>query len=176
MRRRDLLASVAGAGTFALAGCTGEEDGGDGGGGSDGGDGGGSDGSDGSAPDVGASVSLDGIAFSPKRASIDPGQAVEWTNEESVSHDVTADQFSDQAADWEFAESLSEGASTTFTFEEAGVYEYQCTIHGASSMCGAVLVGDASLPEGALPCEDAGDGGDGSDGSDGGDDDDDGYY
>ncbi len=160
MRRRDLLTSVAGAGAFALAGCTGEseDDGGDGGDGGDGDDG----------ADVGETVSLEGIAFSPKRASVDPGQAVEWTNEESVGHDVTADAFTDQAADWEFAADLSEGESTTYTFEEAGVYEYQCTIHGASSMCGAVLVGDASLPEGALPCEEGGSDG-GSDGGDGGD-------
>jgi len=152
MRRRDLLAGVAGAGALALAGCTGESE-------DDGGDGGGGDGGDGA--DVGESVSLEGIAFAPKRASIDPGQAVEWTNEESVAHDVTSDAFTDQATDWDFAADLAEGESTTFTFEEAGVYEYQCTIHGASSMCGAVIVGDASLPGGALPCEEGGDGDDG---------------
>jgi len=159
MRRRDLLGSVAGAGALALAGCTGtdDEDGDDG---ADGGDG--ADGDD--SASVGQSVSLEGLAFSPTRASVDVGEAVEWTNEESTGHDVTADSFSDQAADWEFAESLAEGESTTFTFEEAGVYEYQCTIHGATSMCGAVLVGDASLPEGALPCEGGGDGDGGDDG------------
>lgn len=141
---------MAGAGAVALAGCTGSDDGGDGGGGD--------------GTDVGESVSLQNLAFAPKRASIDPGQAVEWTNEESVAHDVTADGFTDEAADWDFAADLSEGESTTYTFEEAGVYEYQCTIHGASSMCGAVLVGDASLPAGALPCEDGGGSDDGGGG------------
>ncbi len=151
MRRRDLLAGVAGAGTFGLAGCTGTGEG----------DG---RGDDGARPTVGETVSLDGLLFSPVRASVTPGEAVEWTNAESVGHDVTADRFTEQAADWTFAESLSGGESTTYTFETAGVYEYQCTVHGADAMCGAVLVGDVSLPEGALPCESgagagAGDGG-----------------
>ena len=171
MNRRELLASASGAGLLAVAGCAQSSDG----------DGDDEDGTTETtqtteSATVGASVSLQGIAFDPRRVSVEPGEAVEWTSEESAAHDVTADQFSDQAESWEFTASLSEGDTARYTFESAGVYEYYCTIHGETSMCGAVLVGDASLSEGALPCESDGSGdGGGSGGGDGGDGDD-GYY
>ncbi|PSQ39076.1 hypothetical protein BRD13_04825 [Halobacteriales archaeon SW_5_70_135] len=180
MNRRELLASASGAGLLAVAGCTQSSDGGDG----SGGDGDGED-EDGTtettrtteSATVGAAVSLRGTAFDPRRVSVEPGEAVEWTSEESVAHDVTAGQLTDDGESWDYSESLSEGESTTYTFESEGIYEYYCTVHGVTSMCGAVFVGDASLPEGALPCESdsGGSGGDGDGGGSGGDGDD-GYY
>lgn len=94
-------------------------------------------------------------SFQPLRTSVDPGTTVEWTNEDSFGHDVTAAQFHDAAAAWDFAVDVGPGESATHTFDSAGVYEYACTIHGRSSMCGAVLVGDASLDK-SLPCEGGG--------------------
>jgi len=164
MNRRELLASASGAGLLAVAGCAGSSDGGD-------------EGEDDTTETtqttesaaVGAAVSLQELAFDPGRVSVEPGEAVEWTNEESAAHDVTAGQLTDDGESWDYSESLSEGESTTYTFESEGIYEYYCTVHGVTSMCGAVFVGDASLPEGALPCESDGSG----DGGGGGDD---GYY
>ncbi|PSQ59287.1 hypothetical protein BRD18_03850 [Halobacteriales archaeon SW_7_71_33] len=175
MNRRELLASASGAGLLAVAGCAGSSDGGGGDGDDEGEDGTTETTRTTESATVGAVVSLQGIAFDPRRVSVEPGEAVEWTSEESAAHDVTADQFSDQAESWEFTASLSEGDTARYTFESAGVYEYYCTIHGETSMCGAVLVGDASLPKGALPCESDGDGS-GDDGGGGGGDGDDGYY
>jgi plastocyanin len=99
-----------------------------------------------------ATVTLENSAFDPKRLSIDPGTTVEWINEDGYGHDVTSAQFTDAATAWDYQESLSGGDSVTRTFEESGVYEYYCTIHGRSNMCGVVLVGDVSH-DADLPCE-----------------------
>lgn len=154
-RRRFLeLTSLA---TVGLAGCT---DGGAGGGGGDGT----------RMADVDTTVSLVDISFDPTRVTVDPGATVEWVNDDGTAHDVTAAQFHDVAADWDIGTKLGPGERTSHTFERAGVYEYACTIHGKESMCGAVLVGDASLdPD--MPCE----GGDTTDDGGGGGDDG-GYY
>ncbi|PSP90456.1 hypothetical protein BRC90_00610 [Halobacteriales archaeon QS_4_69_34] len=121
-------------------------------------------------------VTMKNTAFDPVRASVDPGTTVEWPNEDGFAHTVTSSQFHDAAASWEFDERVPAGESVSHTFESSGVFEYYCTVHGESQMCGVVLVGDASL-DASLPCEGggttddsgttAGDGG-GGDGDDGG--------
>lgn len=98
-------------------------------------------------------------SFDPKRLSVSPGTTVEWVNRDSYGHDVTSAAFHENAAEWEMSASLSgSGGSATHTFEETGVYEYYCSIHGKGTMCGAILVGDVSLDK-ELPCEGGGGGG-----------------
>lgn len=111
-------------------------------------------------------VSLVNTAFEPKRVRIDPGGTVEWINEDDVAHDVTAASFHDAAADWTLEADVGAGERASHTFEAAGIYEYYCTIHGESTMCGVVLAGDASF-DGSLPCDSS----DGEGGGPGG-----GYY
>lgn len=138
-RRRFLqLATVSG---IALAGCTGGD-----------GNGGGAT----TTPTVAPAtvVSMVETSFEPARASVGPGATVEWVNEDGFGHDVTAAQFHDVAADWQLSSDVPAGQRTSHTFETGGVYEYACTIHGKGGMCGAVLVGDASL-DASLPCEDS---------------------
>jgi plastocyanin len=156
LTRRKILATTAA--TVALAGCTGGGDG-------DGGDGGGdatetatptrtetaSPTTTAASPDV--TVTIASNDFDPLTVDASVGATVEWVNEDGFAHDVTAAQFNDGAADWNLNASVPAGESTTYTFEEAGVYEYFCTIHGEGSMCGAVLVGDVSF-DGTLPCGD----------------------
>jgi len=149
--RRQFL-HIATVGTLALAGCTGDS-------------GGQSpteqmEGTTTAPSDGGAGrvVEMVNTAFDPVTASVDPGTTVKWVNNDGLRHDVTAAHFHDTAASWEFSKTLSGGESTTFTFDEQGVYEYYCTIHGKGTMCGAVLVGDVTL-EKSLPCESGSDGG-----------------
>ncbi|MFB6169059.1 MAG: plastocyanin/azurin family copper-binding protein, partial [Haloferacaceae archaeon] len=79
-------------------------------------------------------------------------------NRDGYPHDVKSATFHDTAAAWDYESSdLGQGDTATHTFDEAGVYEYYCTIHGRNTMCGAVLVGDVSL-DATLPCEDDGSG------------------
>jgi len=149
MQRRRLVTGLAALATTALAGCSG----------SGGGDGSGSDGSGSSDGGSGpTTVEMANTAFDPVQASVDVGGTVEWVNEDDFQHDVTAAQFSDGAAAWDFQETLSNGQSTTHTFDSEGAYEYYCTVHGESSMCGVVVVGGVSY-DGSLPCQDDGGGG-----------------
>lgn len=106
-----------------------------------------------------ATVEMENTAFVPKRLSVEPGTTVEWVNRDGYAHDVQSAQFHDTAASWDhYSGDLEQGDTTTFTFDSAGVYEYYCTIHGRSTMCGAVLVGDVSLDQ-SLPCEESDDDG-----------------
>ncbi|MFT4922026.1 MAG: plastocyanin [Haloarculaceae archaeon] len=144
-RRRLIQITVAG--SLSLAGCTG--DGGDGDGGGQAAD---------SSPASGVAdntISMQDTTFQPRKATVDVGTTVEWTNNDGVGHTVTSAQFHDKAASWNLDSEASGGDTITHTFEAEGVYEYYCTIHGRERMCGAVLVGGATL-DASLPCGDAG--------------------
>jgi plastocyanin len=140
--RRYLLSVVAA--SVPLAGCSGSTGGGN----------------ETSTPTAssGTTVELVDRTFQPRTVTVSTGTEVTWTNEDSAPHTVTAAQFHDAAASWSFDERLAADERVAHTFDAAGVYEYVCTVHGESSMCGAVLVGDASLDD-PLPC--AGGGGSG---------------
>lgn len=100
----------------------------------------------------GASVVMSQRSFSPRVLSVDPGTTVTWTNTDTYAHDVTSARFHDEADPWDFqTDTVPDGDAVSYTFADAGVYEYYCTVHGRTNMCGAVLVGGASLPS-DLPC------------------------
>ncbi|MFB6303146.1 MAG: plastocyanin/azurin family copper-binding protein [Haloferacaceae archaeon] len=106
-----------------------------------------------------STVEMRDTSFDPVRLSVAPGTTVEWINRDGYAHDVTSAQFHDTATSWDYESGdLGQGETATHTFEESGVYEYYCTIHGETRMCGAVLVGDVSLDK-DLPCEGGGAGG-----------------
>jgi len=153
--RRQIVTAVAASG-LSLAGCTGSGTGG-------------SDAqstattADGETGGADATVRLSDTSFQPREVAVETGATVAWVNEDSFEHDVTAAQFHDVAADWDVSRSLGDGDRTTHTFEESGVYEYYCTVHGESTMCGVVLVGGATLEQ-PLPCESDEGGGGGSGG------------
>jgi len=155
MDRRRYLESSGAVGVALLAGCTG------------GGTGGGGDGtttttaSDGNGGSGSTTISMVDTAFDPPKASVSPGTTVTWKNEDGFGHDVTATTLTDAGTDWSYESGTVEGGGTaTHTFDSTGVYEYYCTIHGESTMCGVVLVGDQQYDE-TLPCESGGDSGSG---------------
>ena len=132
MDRRTFLTATASATLVTVAGCGG---------------------SDTQAPDSAAEIRIVDNSFDPLQTSVDTGREVVWTNAGSTTHTVDSQTFHDVAEVWSIdADTLDPGDSTSFTFEESGVYEYSCSIHGGSNMCGVVLVGDASLDQ-QLPCE-----------------------
>jgi plastocyanin len=80
----------------------------------------------------GAQVAMKNIAFDPATVTIKVGESVTWTNQDSVDHNVIADNG-------EFSSSLlAKGATFSFTFDTAGTYGYHCSIH--PSMTGTVVV------------------------------------
>lgn len=91
-------------------------------------------------------------AFDPKVAEVAVGSLVRWANHDPHDHEVTSGQFSEGATPWEYtSDVLGERDIAATTFDEAGVYEYYCSIVGKEVACGVVLVGDVDAPE-ELPC------------------------
>jgi plastocyanin len=90
-------------------------------------------GSGGAAAGGGAQVTEKDIKFEPANVTIDAGQTVTWTNEDSVGHDVTGDDFKsgDPGA-------MKSGDTFEHTFDAAGTFDYVCTVH--PGMEGSVTV------------------------------------
>jgi plastocyanin len=77
-------------------------------------------------------VTIANFAFSPSNTTVSSGSAVTWTNNDTVSHTVTADNGSFDSG------VLQPGATFTHTFTQAGSVPYHCSIH--PSMHGSVSV------------------------------------
>lgn len=150
MRRRTFVASAAAVGAFGVAGCAETDPG------------------DETTTSVSTATPTTGTltfaaepvvtvtehAFNPRTLRVRPGTEVTWTNEGDDSHTVQSEVFNpDVATDWRFySADLVSGASVSHTFEKSGVYEYYCTAHGETEMCGVVLVGGVEYAA-SLPCE-----------------------
>ena len=124
-----------------IAGCGGDDEGDSGGGGGGGGgdaaeqpaEESGSGDSGGGGGGGGAEVSMEGIKFVPADVTVKPGDTVTWTNNDSVGHDVTGDNF--KSGD---AGAMQGGDTFEFTFDKAGTFDYVCTVH--PGMEGSVTV------------------------------------
>lgn len=71
-------------------------------------------------------VTIKDFAFNPGTITVKVGTKVTWTNEDSVSHTVTADNPSSDAP---ASGNIAKGQSYSFTFSKAGTYAYHCTPH-----------------------------------------------
>lgn len=70
-----------------------------------------------------ATVTIVDIAFDPPELEVSTGTTVTWTNRDAAPHTVTA---SDGAFD---SGALNEGDTFSYTFEDAGTFDYVCEIH-----------------------------------------------
>lgn len=78
-------------------------------------------------------VKISGYAFSPKSLTINAGDSVVWTNEDSVSHTVTSDSGSELSSSF-----LSKGQTYSHTFSQKGTFSYHCSPH--PGMKGTIVV------------------------------------
>ena len=80
-----------------------------------------------------AEVSMKDIKFAPGSISVAVGDAVTWTNNDTVGHDVTGDNFKsgDPGA-------MQNGDTYANTFDTAGTFDYVCSVH--PGMEGSVTV------------------------------------
>jgi len=102
------------------------------------------------APPVSSAVVVKGVACSscprnykwmPKITTVAKGTKVTW---KAVSgfHDVKS-----TSSNWSKDTTISQGQTTSFTFNSAGTYRFRCTFHSTVSngtcngMCGKVVVG-----------------------------------
>ncbi len=78
------------------------------------------------------SVSIKNYAFSAATVTIASGTTVTWTNNDAVTHTVTADDGSFDSGN------LVPGATFSHKFSAAGTVNYHCNIH--TTMKGSVVV------------------------------------
>ena len=120
-----------------------------------------------SAEDHDVSIT-DDMKFNPEDLTINVGDTVTWTNNDGMGHTATS---TDEPASFD-SENIDAGATWSFTFTEAGTYNYKCDYH--SSMTASITVVESDNGDESNETDD-GDGanetddGDGSDGSDDGD-------
>src|SRR5713101_6903128 len=81
---------------------------------------------------TGNSVSIKNFAFSPVSLTVKVGTKVSWTNNDTVTHTVTADKGAFNSGP------LTPGSTFSFTFTKAGTYSYHCNIH--PSMMATIVV------------------------------------
>jgi plastocyanin len=80
-------------------------------------------------------IMIKNFAFSPATLTIKTGTTVTWMNQDGVPHQIASDPGSVVAFT---SESLENGASYQFTFNQTGTYAYHCTIH--PPMKGTIIV------------------------------------
>lgn len=75
-------------------------------------------------------VTILNFSFSPSSLTIKKGESVTWLNEDSAPHAINFETFS--------SDTFSKGESYSKTFNEAGSFNYYCSIH--PSMIGKIIV------------------------------------
>jgi amicyanin len=71
------------------------------------------------------SVRIANFAFSPAAVTVNSGDTITWTNEDTAPHTVTTSS-GPQALN---SPTLSQNQSWSYTFSAAGVYSYYCAVH-----------------------------------------------
>ena len=93
--------------------------------------------SDSSAPAGASGITITrAFTFDPTQLSVDRGTAVTWTNTDMITHTVTSGAPGSPTG--KFDKQVEAGGTFTFTFADAGTYEFFCNIH--RSMNGTVVV------------------------------------
>jgi plastocyanin len=77
-------------------------------------------------------VWIQNMAFNPGTITVSAGTTVKWTNKDSVTHTVTADDNSFDSGN------IAANGTFSHTFSSAGTFSYHCKIH--LSMKASVMV------------------------------------
>jgi plastocyanin len=81
-------------------------------------------------------ATIQGFAFQPATLTVTVGTTVTWTNKDTAAHTVTSDTGVFDSGN------MPNGATYSFTFNQAGTFPYHCNYH--SNMHGMVVVQSAS--------------------------------
>lgn len=86
-----------------------------------------------------AQVAMKNIQFNPRDISVKAGEAITFTNDEAVAHDVH--KMSGPGKDFASgpAGGMQEGDTFELTLDKPGKYEYVCDVH-APGMAGTITV------------------------------------
>ena len=86
-----------------------------------------------SAPvQTGASISVENFQFVPQTLTIKVGDTVTWTNNDTAGHNIAIPSLNYTS------DIFAQGAKSTYKFDKAGSYPYNCGVH--PSMTGTVVV------------------------------------
>lgn len=86
-----------------------------------------------------AQVTMQDVSFQPQELNVQPGATITWTNEDDFAHTVTAGTRANPSGLFDSG-NVAAGDTFSFTFEEAGTYEYFCSLH--DGMRGVIVVGE----------------------------------
>jgi len=75
-------------------------------------------------------VDIKDFTFTPDYLTVKPGTTVVWTNNDVAAHKIKSTAFN--------SETLSQGQTFSFTFNETGIFAYICSFH--TSMGGQIIV------------------------------------
>lgn len=90
-------------------------------------------------------VHIQNSVFVPSNITIDPGDTLNFINDDSLAHDVTFEAGFGSGA----AGSLAASANWSHVFATNGTFKFRCQVHSAnfdSGMVGRVQVGAAAAP------------------------------
>jgi plastocyanin len=80
----------------------------------------------------GAAINIDNFSFTPATLTVSAGTSVTWTNHDDIPHTIVEH-------DQKFkSKGLDTDDSFSYTFSEAGTYEYFCGLH--PKMVGKIIV------------------------------------
>ena len=82
------------------------------------------------APSASNAINIQNFAFNPQETTVKKGTTVTWTNNDSAPHQIKSASFN--------SSQLGKGQSFSFTFNDAGTFDYSCAIH--PSMTGKIIV------------------------------------
>jgi plastocyanin len=80
-------------------------------------------------------VSIANMAFTPPQITVNKGDSVTWTNNDSMTHTVVDDLSNVGGPN---SGDIAPGSSYSFTFTKTGSFQYHCSIH--PSMRGTIVV------------------------------------
>lgn len=75
-------------------------------------------------------VLIQGFAFNPGVLKIKKGETVSWINKDTAPHQIKSSTFG--------SDTLSNGQSFSYVFNETGTFNYSCSIH--PSMTGQIII------------------------------------
>ncbi len=88
-------------------------------------------------------ITIKNFAFAPATITVPVGTKVTWTNMDTAAHTVTSDTGAFDS------KNMANGASFSFTFNQAGSFAYHCAIHPRMVANIVVTAGSAPTTAGA---------------------------
>lgn len=78
-------------------------------------------------------VKISNFSFNPEALTINSGDTVTWTNDDTANHTIVSDSGSELNSS-----TIAHGATFSHTFNTAGTFNYHCSIH--LTMTGSITV------------------------------------